>query len=147
MSGSEMIIRQYATEDETAVIELWRKCNLTKPWNNPKLDIERKLKVNPELFLVGLVQNRIAATVMGGYDGHRGWIYYLAVDPEHQRKGLGRQIMTSAEKKLLATGCPKIDLMVRKSNTQVVEFYKTIGYGHDEVITMSKRLIEDKPIK
>lgn len=84
-----MTIRPYLPKDQNAVTELWYKCNLTRPWNNPKLDIERKLEVNPELFLIGLIDNTIAATVMGGYDGHRGWVYYLAVDPVYQRKGYG----------------------------------------------------------
>jgi len=81
---------------------------------------------------------------MAGYDGHRGWIYYLAVDPKHRKQGLGRQIMTAAEEKLLDIGCPKIDLMIRKNNLDVIKFYEKIGYGHDEVITMSRRLIADK---
>jgi len=82
---------------------------------------------------------------MAGYDGHRGWIYYLAIDPKHRKQGLGRQIMAAAEEKLLEIGCPKIDLMVRKNNLDVIEFYEKIGYGHDEVITMSRRLIEEEP--
>ena len=77
-----MEIRPFKIGDEGAVIDLWRRCNLTVPWNNPKLDIQRKLKVDPELFLVGVIGGEIVATVMGGYDGHRGWIYYLAVSPE-----------------------------------------------------------------
>ncbi len=90
MTGTGMTIRQYLPGDETKVIELWHKCNLTRKWNDPDRDIHRKLKVNPELFLVGLINSKLIATAMGGYDGHRGWIYYLAVDPDHQRKGLGR---------------------------------------------------------
>jgi len=140
-----MIIRQYLPEDEEAVINLWKICNLTKPWNNPEQDINRKLENSPELFLVGTINGIIVASVMAGYDGHRGWIYYLAVDPEHRKQGLGRQMMTAAEEKLLEIGCPKIDLMVRKNNMDVITFYEKIGYGHDEVITMSRRLIEDEP--
>ncbi|MBN2075762.1 MAG: GNAT family acetyltransferase [Dehalococcoidales bacterium] len=141
----EMIIRQYLPEDEETVINLWKICNLTKPWNNPEQDINRKLENSPELFLVGTINGIIVASVMAGYDGHRGWIYYLAVDPEHRKQGLGRQMMTAAEEKLLEIGCPKIDLMVRKNNMDVITFYEKIGYGHDEVITMSRRLIEDEP--
>lgn len=140
----EMIIRQYSPEDEEAVINLWKTCNLTKPWNNPNQDINRKLKNSPELFLVGTISGIIVASVMAGYDGHRGWIYYLAVDPEHRKQGLGRKIMAAAEEKLLEVGCPKIDLMVRKNNLGVIRFYEKIGYGHDEVVTMSRRLIEDE---
>ena len=139
----EMIIRQYSPADREAVINLWKTCNLTKSWNNPEQDINRKLKDSPELFLVGTINGIIVASVMAGYDGHRGWIYYLAVDPEYRKQGLGRRIMAAAEEKLLAIGCPKIDLMVRRNNPNVITFYEKIGYGHDEVVTMSKRLIED----
>jgi ribosomal protein S18 acetylase RimI-like enzyme len=137
-------IRQYSPEDQKAVIELWQKCNLTRPWNNPRLDIEHKLKVNPELFLVGLAENRVIATAMGGYEGHRGWVNYLAVDPEYQRKGLGQQIMKATEDKLLAIGCPKINLQIRMDNLSAVAFYKSIGYKTDDVISMGKRVVEDK---
>jgi ribosomal protein S18 acetylase RimI-like enzyme len=136
-------IRQYSPEDRKAVIELWQKCNLTRPWNNPRLDIERKLKVNPELFLVGSVDTKVIATVMGGYEGHRGWVNYLAVDPEYQRKELGQQIMKAIEDKLLAIGCPKINLQIRTDNLSAVSFYKSIGYKTDDVISMGKRLVED----
>ena len=93
MSVSDMIIRPYSNADEKAVIDLWQRCNLIKPQNNPKLDIERKLRVNPELFLVGLIDGKVVATAMGGYEGHRGWINYLGVDPAYQKRGLGKQIM------------------------------------------------------
>jgi ribosomal protein S18 acetylase RimI-like enzyme len=138
-----MIIRPYKPADETAIIELWRKCNLTRPQNDPKKDIERKLKVNPELFLVGMEGSKVVATVMGNYDGHRGWIYYLGVDPDLQRNGLGRKIVEAMEKELLAKGCPKINLQVRKDNLEAVKFYENIGYKIDEVIGMGKRLIPD----
>lgn len=141
----EMQIRRYSLEDEEAVINLWKACDLTKPWNNPSQDINRKMNDSDELFLIGTINSIIVATVMAGYDGHRGWIYYLAVDPEHRKQGLGRQIMAAAEEKLLEIGCPKIDLMVRKNNLNVITFYEKIGYSHDEVITMSRRLIEDEP--
>ncbi len=142
---TEMKIRQYSLEDEEAVIRLWQACNLIVPWNNPKKDVERKLDDSSEFFLVGTINEKLVATVMAGYDGHRGWIYYLAVDPEHRKQGLGRQMMVAAEEKLLDVGCPKIDLMVRKNNLEVIKFYEKVGYGHDEVITMSRRLTEDEP--
>ncbi len=143
MVKDEMTIRQYLPEDENTVIELWHRCNLVRSWNNPKKDIERKLRVNPELFLVGLIEDKIVATVMGGYEGHRGWINYLAVDPVYQRKGLGRRIMVAVEVKILAMGCPKINLQIRKDNLTAVNFYENIGYKMDEVISMGKRLEED----
>ena len=138
-----MAIRTYEEADEAAVIELWKKCNLTRPQNNPELDIKRKLRVNRELFLVGLIGGRIVATVMGGYEGHRGCINYLGVDPSCQGQGLGRQIMRAVEKEIGSKGCPKINLQVRTDNLQVIGFYESIGYRKDEVVGMGKRLIED----
>ncbi len=138
-----MLIRCYQTNDEPAVISLWQRCNLTRPWNDPKRDIRRKLADSPELFFVGELDGSIIATVVAGYDGHRGWIYYLAVDPDMQKHGYGREIMRYAEEKLLELGCPKIDLMVRKTNSGVIGFYQSIGYTEDDVVTMSRRLIQD----
>ena len=90
-----MTIRPFRPDDEAAVIDLWRACDLLRPWNDPHKDIARKLRVNPELFLVGVIENRVVATVMAGYEGHRGWINYLGVDPSHQRKGLARSCRTA----------------------------------------------------
>ena len=143
MSEAKPEIRPYSPQDESAVITLWQKCNLTRPWNNPERDMERKLKVNPELFLVGAIDSRVIATVMGGYEGHRGWVNYLAVDPEHQRNGIGRRMMAAIEGKLLAMGCPKINLQVRTGNQSALNFYERIGYKTDDVVSMGKRLIED----
>jgi ribosomal protein S18 acetylase RimI-like enzyme len=138
-----MQIRPFEIQDEEQVIALWRECNLLVPSNDPKKDIQRKLKINPELFLVGVVDEAIVATIMGGYEGHRGWVNYLAVSPAHQRKGYGRQMMETLEVKLRAMGCAKINLQVRETNLVVVEFYKSIGYNLDHVIGMGKRLEYD----
>jgi ribosomal protein S18 acetylase RimI-like enzyme len=138
-----MQIKPYTPEYEKAVIELWERCELTRPWNNPKLDIERKLKVNPEMFLVGIVDGKVAATVMGGYEGHRGWINYLAVNPEYRRQGLGRQMMEAIEEKLLEKGCPKINIQIRNNNSEAQAFYNKIGYITDDVVSMGKRLVAD----
>jgi len=138
-----MIIREYSPADETAVVALWERCNLTRPQNNPGLDIQRKLKVNPELFLVGLTDDRIVATVIGGYEGHRGWINYLGVDPEYQRRGFGKQIMRAVEEKIRAIGSPKINLQVRSDNAGVVKFYEAIGYRVEDRISMGMRLVQD----
>jgi len=138
-----LLIRAYQSDDEEEVIKLWRRCNLVVPWNDPKLDIERKLKVNPELFLVGLIDGKIAATVMGGYEGHRGWVNYLAVSPEYRRMGLGREIMDAVEEKLKAMGCPKINLQIRTNNFEAIKFYERVGYKMDDVVSMGKRLVED----
>ena len=138
-----MKIRSFTIEDEKAVIELWQKCDLVRSWNNPRADIARKLKVNPELFLVGILDGKIIAAAMGGYEGHRGWVNYLAIDPSYQRKGFGRQIMQDIEKRLLALGCPKVNLQVRTGNISALEFYNRIGYKDDNVISLGKRLISD----
>ena len=138
-----MIIRSFTIEDEKAVIELWQKCDLVRSWNNPRADIVRKLKVNPELFVVGVLDGKIIAAAMGGYEGHRGWVNYLAIDPSYQRKGFGRQIMQDIEKRLLALGCPKVNLQVRTGNISALEFYNRIGYKDDNVISLGKRLISD----
>ena len=138
-----MQIKPYVPEYEKAVIGLWQKCELTRPWNNPKLDIERKMKVNPELFLVGLKDDKVIASVMGGYEGHRGWVNYLAVDPEYRRQGLGRQMMEAVEKKLLEKGCPKINIQIRGDNTEAPVFYDKIGYKKEDRVSMGRRLKED----
>lgn len=138
-----MKIREFEIQDEEQVISLWKECDLVVPWNDPKKDIRRKSKVNPELFLIGEVNDKIVGTIMGGYEGHRGWVNYLAVSPSHQRKGYGRQLMDAVEVKLGALGCPKINLQVRKTNLAVIEFYKTIGYNLDDVVSMGKRLESD----
>ncbi len=138
-----MNIRPFEPKDETAVICLWQQCDLVRPWNNPHQDIQRKLKVRPDLFLVGELNSQVVATVMAGYEGHRGWLNYLAVDPSHQRHGLARALVAEAECRLRAAGCPKINLQVRTSNQVVIEFYRRIGYSIDDVVSLGKRLEHD----
>lgn len=142
-SEISMEIRPFRLDDEASVIALWRRCGLIRPWNDPAKDIRRKLQVRPDLFLVGVLDGGVVASVMAGYEGHRGWINYLAVDPDHQSKGLGRAIMVHAEQLLRAVGCPKINLQVRSSNRSVIEFYKHLGYDVDDVVSMGKRLEND----
>jgi len=138
-----MKIRAFDIEDQAAVIELWRACALVVPWNDPVKDIARKLKVDADLFLVGESRGEIVATVMGGYEGHRGWINYLAVSPQHQRKGYGREIMEFVEQRIQLKGCPKINLQIRGTNTQAAAFYQAIGYDIENVIGLGKRLEPD----
>ena len=138
-----MIIRTFKLEDQAAVIELWQACALVVPWNDPVKDIARKLKVDADLFLVGESRGEIVATVMGGYEGHRGWINYLAVSPQHQRKGYGREIMEFVEQRIQLKGCPKINLQIRGTNTQAAAFYQAIGYDIENVIGLGKRLEPD----
>lgn len=142
-----MEIMEYKIEYESAVIRLWEKCGLTRPWNNPQLDIERKMKVNSELFLVGLVDGRVVASAMGGYEGHRGWVNYLAVEPECQRQGLAKLMMKAVEERLINMGCPKINVQVRSDNTDALKFYGKIGYNTEERTSLGKRLIEDRNIE
>jgi ribosomal protein S18 acetylase RimI-like enzyme len=138
-----MDIRLFTPSDTDAVVALWERCGLIRAWNDPRKDIERKLKVQPELFLVGLVDGKITATVMAGYEGHRAWINYLAVDPDHRRSGLGRAMMAEAERLLLAFGCPKVNLQVRRGNSGASAFYASLGFIEDDVVSFGKRIIKD----
>jgi ribosomal protein S18 acetylase RimI-like enzyme len=138
-----MQIRPFQTSDEAAVIALWQICNLTRAWNDPHKDIARKLTVQPELFVVGMQENQLVASAMFGFEGHRGWVNYLAVHPSNQRKGHARTLMHWGEEALKARGCPKINMQVRISNTDVIAFYQSLGYGVDEVTCLGKRLIPD----
>lgn len=140
-----MLIRPYSEPDEPAVVALWKACELTRPWNDPHRDIERKLQVQREGFLVGEVDGRLVASVMVGYDGHRGWINYLAVHPDFQRRGYATRLMTAAQDLLLRAGCPKINLQVRTSNLQAFPFYRSLGFEQDEVLSLGKRLVPDDP--
>jgi ribosomal protein S18 acetylase RimI-like enzyme len=138
-----LVIRPFRASDEAAVIGLWNECGLLRPWNDPSKDIARKLAKDPELFLVGSRDEVLVASAMFGYDGHRGTVYYLAVAKAHRQVGLGRRIMSAGEALLRERGCPKLNLLVRTSNTEVLEFYGELGYGPQEVTCLGKRLIED----
>lgn len=137
---AEAIIRPFATTDRTQVIDLWKTCNLTVPWNDPDRDIDLKLDVDPDLFLVVEKDKRVVGTAMGGYEGHRGWIYYLAVHPDNQGQGFGKLLVTAVEEKLAARGCPKLNLMVRTTNAEVIEFYSSLGYQQSDVVCLGKKL-------
>lgn len=134
-----MMIRPYRVTDEAAVIALWRECGMLR-WSDPRKDIARKLKVNPEWFLVGEAAGRVVATCMIGYEGHRGWINFLAVAPDLQGGGHGRAMMEEAERILRGVGCAKINLQVRASNTKVIAFYEKLGFATEELLSMGKRL-------
>ena len=139
-----MKIRTFESVDEAAVVELWRSCDLTRPWNDPVRDIERKVAVADDLFLVGTVDGVVVASVMAGYDGHRGWVNYLAVDPTRRRSGLGRALMAEAEGRLGARGCPKINLQVRTSDPSAIAFYERLGFAVDDAVSLGKRLESDE---
>jgi len=140
----ELHIRSFEDRDGDEVVQLWRHCRLITPWNDPYRDIARKKAVDPELFLVGLVEGVLVATVMAGYEGHRGWINYLAVAKTARRCGYGSQMMAAAEKLLRTRGCPKINLLVRRTNGETAGFYASLGFSQDEVISLGKRLESDE---
>lgn len=136
-------IRAFALRDTESVISLWQATGLTRSWNNPHLDIQRKLTVQPELFLVAVDGEDIVGSVMAGYDGHRGWIYYLATAPQRRGQGIARDLVEHVETLLLEMGCPKVQLMVRPGNEDVLGFYDSLGYERFETTTTGKRLIAD----
>jgi len=140
MRNSMLEIRPYKEVDEAQVIQIWFDCGLVVPWNDPKMDIKRKLAVQRHLFLVGCTEGNVIATVMAGYEGHRGWINYLAVKPDHQGAGIGNLMMEKAEKLLIAEGCAKINLQVRSANEKVIKFYGKIGFKADDVVSLGKRI-------
>ena len=136
-------IRPFLAADTDVVIALWHAVGLTRPWNDPRRDIERKATTQPELFLVGTVADEVIATAMVGYDGHRGWVNYLAVAAPLRKHGHARALMAEAERLLLLRGCPKLNLQLRRSNTAALGFYRALGYVEDESISLGKRLIVD----
>ncbi len=137
-------IRAFAPADTEATVQLWQACGLTRPWNDPYQDIDRKLQVQPEMFLVGTdADDAVMASIMIGYEGHRGWLNYLAVHPSLQRQGHARRLVQLAEQMLTARGCPKLNLQVRAGNDAVLAFYASLGYAHDHSVCLGKRLIAD----
>ncbi|WP_448319495.1 GNAT family acetyltransferase [Streptomyces sp. CO7] len=138
-----MTIRPFEGPDIDAVVALWEKAGLTRPWNSPWADVRRKQTVQPEMFFVAEDDGRIVGTVMAGYDGHRGWINYLAVGDDRRGTGLGRALVEQAEAALAALGCPKVQLQVRPDNIGVIDFYERLGYAPYEAISLGKRLISD----
>jgi ribosomal protein S18 acetylase RimI-like enzyme len=136
-------IRLFDPKDEIQLIDLWVECGLVVPWNDPKKDIRRKFLNSPQLFFVGEADGEIIASCMAGYDGHRGWVYYLAVKTKYQNQGIASLILSHSENALLKVGCPKIDLMVRNTNSEIISFYHKVGYKNDPVVVLSKRLQND----
>ena len=138
-------IRPFDPADEDAVVELWRRCDLLRPWNDPRRDVARKLTVQRELFLLAVAGGSVLGSVMAGYDGHRGWVNYLTVDPDARGRGIGRALMAHAERGLLDLGCPKVNLQVRATNAAAIGFYRRLGYLDDDVVSLGKRLLRDGP--
>lgn len=140
---SELIIGQMTEADVDPVVALWLACGLTRPWNDPRSDIDFARKGPNSAILVGRSERKIASSVMVGHDGHRGWFYYLAVDPACQKRGFGRIMVNSAEQWLSARGIVKAMLMVRTDNTGVKTFYEKLGY-FDQPRTILARWLDGR---
>lgn len=141
--ASRLAIRRATPADEDTIVALWRTCAVTHPNTNPHKEIARSQEFRSSRLLVGEIDGRLVSTVMVGYEGRRGWVNYLAVDPTLQRQGIGRAMMAVAEEWLLELGCPKINLQVRESNTKVLAFYARLGYSDDKVVSLGKRILSD----
>ncbi|MEA2696949.1 MAG: hypothetical protein QOI66_1220 [Myxococcales bacterium] len=138
-----MEIKSFQDSDEPQIIHLWERCGLVRPWNDPGKDIARKRRLQKDLFLVGTIDGAIVASAMVGYDGHRGWVNYLAVDPSRRRQGWARALMVEAERRLRDLGCAKINLQIRRDNLEAIAFYERIGFTEDAVVSFGKRLERD----
>ncbi len=136
-------IRAFRADDEPGLVALWTECGLVRPWNDPGTDIAIKRGERADELLVAEDGGAIVGSVMVGFDGHRGWVYYLAVAPDRQRTGLGRALMSAAEAMLRDRGCRKLNLMVRGSNGQARGFYDQLGYELSDVVVLAKWLDAD----
>jgi len=139
-SATHLSFAPIGDEDVDKIIALWERCGLTRPWNDPAADIALARRSPDAAVLVGRAGGEIVASVMVGHDGHRGWVYYVSVDPDHRDRGLGRAIMAAAEDWLRARGVPKLQLLVRRANARVQAFYETLGYAEQETIVYGKWL-------
>jgi ribosomal protein S18 acetylase RimI-like enzyme len=131
--------------DVADVVALWQTCGLTRPWNDPATDIALARRGSNATVLIGRGDRLIVATVLVGHDGHRGWVYYLAVDPDHRQQGYGRVMMDEAERWLRERGIEKLQLMVRPDNKSVKNFYQSLGYSEQERIIYAKWLDGREP--
>ena len=135
-----LAISEITDADVSAVIALWQRCGLTRPWNDPAADIALARRGANATILIGRAEGAIVASALVGHDGHRGWVYYVAVDPDHQKRDYGRAIMAAAEDWLRAQGIEKVQLMVRPDNTNVRTFYDRLGYATQERVVYAKWL-------
>ena len=140
-----LAIADIADGDVATVIALWQACGLTRPWNDPAADIALARRGPHSTVLIGRDGDAIVATAMVGHDGHRGWVYYVAADPDRRAKGYGRAIMNAAEDWLRAAGIPKLQLLVRRENSGVAAFYQSIGYEEAQTIVFAKWLDGREP--
>lgn len=135
-----MLIEPASATNKAEVVALWQACELTRPWNDPEADFDLALANPTSTILLARDGASLGGSIMVGFDGHRGWVYYLATDPEQRGRGIGRALMLAGEEWLKARGCPRIRLMVRDDNTQATGFYQAIGYERQDVITLGRTL-------
>jgi len=133
-------IVRYRSEYQDAIVDLWRECHLIAPQNDPVEDIQKKHDFQPGLFFVALLDEKVIGSVMVGYEGHRGWLNYLAVLPDYQKRGYGRKLVEQAIHELKKLGCLKVNLQIRRSNISAVEFYKRLEFTEDDVVSLGKKL-------
>ncbi|MFD6134593.1 GNAT family acetyltransferase [Isoptericola sp. NPDC060257] len=134
----DVAFREVTDDDVEQVVALWEACGLTRPWNDPRRDVADARRTATSTVLVGVAGDRVVSSALAGYDGHRGWLYYVAVDPQQQGSGLGRATVAAAEDWLRAAGARKVQLMVRATNAQVVGFYDRLGYADQETVVLGK---------
>lgn len=134
--------RDYRRRDRKAVLELWKMCQLTQPWEEPAKHINQRIRVHPDLFLVCWTDDRIIATVMGRCDENRGWVEYLAVHPSFRKKGIGRQLVRIIEDRLHKKGCSEISILIDPNKAAAIEFSRRAGYGTKNATLMRKSLGE-----
>ena len=137
---TKLHVRDFIEEDLQPVVTLWTDCGLVRPWNDPEADIIQAVGTENARLLVGQIDDRVIATILCGFDGHRGWIYYFAVAPDCQGKGYSRALLEEAEEWLLSIGVPKLELMVRNSNARVISYYQAADYAREDVTVLSKWL-------
>jgi ribosomal protein S18 acetylase RimI-like enzyme len=133
-------IREFVDEDYDAVVGVWRAAGLTIKPSDTLPELRKVIDRNPGLFLVAEADGTVAGAGIGAWDGRRGWIYHLAVHPDRQGRGIGRMLMDELERRLLATGATKLNLLVEQGNAAVADFYRKLGYATDELLFMTKRL-------
>lgn len=139
------VIGDATPDDAAAVVALWQRCGLTLPWNDPHADFARALSGATSTILIARDDVDVIGSVMVGHDGHRGWLYYLAVAPDRQGQGIGRALFAAAEDWLRALGVPKLQLMVRSDNAAALGFYDAIGLAQQDVVVLGRFLTEPVP--
>jgi len=137
------VIAPLSLDDGPRAVALWERVGLTRPWNDPQADFARAVTGPPSTVLGASVDGELVGTVMAGFDGHRGWVYDLAVDPSHQGNGIGEALLNAAETFLVEAGAPKVELMVRRTNHAVVGFYERAGYAEEDVVVLARWLSQE----